>query len=271
MSLRRTRTRWQRSGGQRRRRRRLKVRSAHSSLVRLKGTLTTFGACLSALVTAKLRASSAGGITSFYKSFLAKDDAAHAAAVQATLAAPPPDPTNLTITKPKGPVQGPAAGPPPTEPSTDQALAAEAKAKGLSVETNDSGEIVDSRELLTPGLNFMPKKKPPPSALGASGPSGAGAGRAGQGVSQRVGAASSVREMRERQERMMAGQMEEEQRRLEREAEEREAKRLVGVKEKRNDEVAVGSAKERYLERKRQKLEEEERAKKEAEAAGAAP
>ncbi|KAL7413359.1 coiled-coil domain-containing protein 55-domain containing protein [Mrakia frigida] len=219
---------------------------------------------------AKLRASSVGGISSFYKSFLEKDAEAHSAAVSATLAASkPPDPTNLTIVKPKGPVQGPTL-PPPT---SDAALAADAKAKGLNVETNDSGEIVDSRDLLTPGLNFMPKKQPPPSVPGAGGSGSGGAsgsGGVGAGVSRRVGAAAGGREIRERQERMMAAQLEEEEKRLEREREEREQKRIVGVKEKRNDEVAVGSARERFLERKRAKLEEEEREKKEAAAAAAA-
>jgi len=221
------------------------------------------------LFTAKLRASSVGGISSFYKSFLEKDAEAHSAAVSATLAAStskPSDPNNLTIVKPKGPIQGPTL-PPPT---SDAALAAEAKAKGLTVETNDSGEIVDSRDLLTPGLNFMPKKQPPPSVLGVGGSSsGGGAGGAG-GASRRVGAAAGSREIRERQERMMASQLEEEEKRLEREREEREQKRIVGVKEKRNDEVAVGSARERFLERKRAKLEEEEKAKKEAAEAAAA-
>lgn len=211
---------------------------------------------------AKLRASSVGGISSFYKSFLEKDAQAHAAAVSATLAQSPSssDPTNLTITKPK-PSQGPSL---PPQPTSDAALAAEAKAKGLTVETNDSGEIVDSRDLLTPGLNFMPKKQPPPSAPNASSSaSGSKAGMAGLGVSRRVGAAAGAREIMERQERMMASQLAEEEKRLVREAEQREAKRVVGVKEKRNDENAVGSARERFLERKRQKVEEEDRRKKE--------
>ncbi|CDZ97092.1 Uncharacterized conserved protein [Phaffia rhodozyma] len=223
---------------------------------------------------AKMRDSNSKGISSFYANFLAQESDAHSAAVNAALQATTTaasTPQNLTIVRP---VQGPAAPPPPpmsssTDSSTNserQALIA-ARERGLDVELNDSGEVVDSRDLLSAGLNFMPKKQPLPSSL-ASGSSANSKAPSGPYVSKRVGAAASVKEIRARQDALLRSQMEEEERRREEEAKVRETERLIGTKEKRNDESSVGDLKARYLERKKRKLEEEaERKRKEAEEA----
>ena len=56
---------------------------------------------------------------------------------------------------------------------------------------------------------------------------------------------------------MLRAQFAEEQERQRKLEAERDVAREVGVKEKRNDEAAVGSARQRFEERKRRKLEEE--------------
>ena len=121
-----------------------------------------------------------------------------------------------------------------------------AKEKGALV--NDEGQVVDKRQLLSAGLNFTPKPKPLPSKAGD--PAVQEAGRVGgpAGVSGRIG---SKQAMRERQTRMLEAQLEEAAKRaadddeVQREAIERAAK-------SRKTEGDISSAKERYLQRKKE-------------------
>lgn len=78
---------------------------------------------------------------------------------------------------------------------------------------------------------------------------------------RRVGEASSAREIKARTDALLRSQFAEEQERQRRLDAERDAAREIGVKEKRNDDAAVGSARQRFEERKRRKLEEEAAAK----------
>jgi coiled-coil domain-containing protein 55 len=154
----------------------------------------------------------------------------------------------------------------------DQQAIKDALDKGLSVELNDSGEVVDERSLLAPGLNILPKRAPPAALPSASGGSSKGPGTSGYVPSRRVGEASSAREIKARTDALLRAQFAEEQERQRRLEVVRDAAREVGVKEKRNDEAAVGSARQRFEERKRRKLEEEaaarEKAKEQAAAGG---
>lgn len=217
------------------------------------------------LVAESLRKSAKGGISAFYSSFLDKSAEAHQAAVDATLAAEAssltPAPVNLTIQRP---VQGPASGPPLEDGTAtrdgDQQAIKDALDKGLNVEVNDSGEVVDERSLLAPGLNILPKRAAPAAHLPVEG-SSKGPGTNAFAPSRRVGEASSTREIRARTDALLRAQFEEEQERERLAAQAREEARQVGVKDKRNDESAVSSAKQRFEERKRLKLEQETLAK----------
>lgn len=118
----------------------------------------------------------------------------------------------------------------PPGPQLPDTTIEDARKAGLNVETNDSGELVDELSILAPGLNRMPKEQPL-SLLGNA--SGSGSGRGGGQLGgapykgQRVGAAASTREVRERQERLIRDQLADEQLRLVKEQEERERAREV--------------------------------------------
>lgn len=187
----------------------------------------------------------------FYKKVLEEQEQLHAAAMAASQkkvygpqAGPPPE-ANLTISKP-----------PELAPKSDVELAEQARQEGKDVEVNDEGQIVDKRELLAAGLNLsLPNTRnlALQKARAARGESGDGDAPP---VHTAVGVAASRREINERRAREVRQQMEEEQQRQaesKRQAEEESRRRIVA---KRNNEDDVMSAKERYLARKRQRLEQ---------------
>ncbi|KZT60357.1 hypothetical protein CALCODRAFT_429442 [Calocera cornea HHB12733] len=189
----------------------------------------------------------ATGMSHYYKTLLERESAAHNAAVAATTIGPSlPNSSkhgpNLTIQRP-----------PEMEPLSDLQLAKEAALRGQDVEVNDSGEIVDKRELLLPGLNLA---APNTRRIGLP-IDKAKAKRSSEEpvVHRAVGAAASQREIRERQARQLERQMEEEERRKKEEQERKEREELERRTAKRNDEVSVMSARERYLARKKARLE----------------
>ncbi|KAF8334314.1 uncharacterized protein EI90DRAFT_2970765 [Cantharellus anzutake] len=188
----------------------------------------------------------AGGMTHFYAQLLQQSEEEHAASVAATTVKGPtfPDvPANLTITKPLKPAA-----------KSDALLAQLARDEGKEVELNDDSQIVDRRELLSAGLNL----------------SGVNTRRLGGLLSSRtkkatdepinthtaVGSAATKREIRERQQRLIESQLEEEKERVAQAKKEREQEARERVVKRKNDDEAVISARERYLERKRRKLEE---------------
>jgi coiled-coil domain-containing protein 55 len=148
---------------------------------------------------------------------------------------------NLTITKP-----------PNFTPKSDLELARDAREQGREVELNDDNQIIDKRELLAPGLNLA---LPNTRRLGLQtkpAPIGAPEVQAHRAV----GSAASRKKINERRAREVLQQMEDEEKRIMEErvrAEEEATRRIVT---RRNDEGAVQSARERYLQRKRQRLEE---------------
>ncbi|KDQ33319.1 hypothetical protein PLEOSDRAFT_20501 [Pleurotus ostreatus PC15] len=194
----------------------------------------------------KKKGGASTGMAHFYRKLLEESEQNHEATVAATqkpVIGPQAPPPNLTITKP-----------PDFTPKSDVELARVAREQGKDVELNDDNQIVDKRELLSAGLNLA---LPNTRRLGARTQSSEKADGTEQVEAHRaVGTAASRKEINQRRAREIQVQMEAEQERLAREkqrAEEEATKRIVA---RRNDEKDVQSARERYLQRKRQRLEE---------------
>ncbi|KAH7341042.1 coiled-coil domain-containing protein 55-domain containing protein [Rhizoctonia solani] len=219
-----------------------------------------------------------GGMTHFYKRMLEDSSKSHEAAVAATSSEPAPssEPTtsapgrigpapvaNLTVTRPP-------RGPKPLEvaPNPDEVLKTgeiktdgETKtiitADGAQVEINDNNEIVDKRELLSAGLNLSAPNTRNLSMLRAIHGSSAKSDEPAV-VHRAAGVAASREEIRKRQQKQLEMQLEEERKRVREEQEREEREERERIVRRRNDEGAVNDAKERYLARKRRKLEEEQ-------------
>jgi coiled-coil domain-containing protein 55 len=189
------------------------------------------------------------GMAHFYKKLLEDSEQQHEQTVAATAAKPVTGPQgpapNLTIVKP-----------PELAPKSDAELARLARAQGRDVELNDDNQIVDKRELLSAGLNLS---APNTRKLGLQLSQGsAGAAANDSAASHRaVGTAASRREINERRAREAERQMEEERERIIQEKARQEEENINRVVTKRNTEESVQSARERYLARKRRKLEED--------------
>lgn len=178
-----------------------------------------------------------GGMTSFHKSVLAKDEE-RLKAVEAAQEARSNDQSRQESTGHTHDIE-----------QNESHLADESKQKGNNIITNDDGEIIDKRQLLTAGLNVVPK---------------ASAGQfptAQRPQDQRPAAHNSHKfgdaraSQRERQTRMVERQIEEmEARQKETELAERQAQEDKN-KSKLTDSDKM-SAKERYLQRKREREEE---------------
>lgn len=187
-------------------------------------------------------------MTHFYRQLLEDSAQKHEATVAATekrFIGPQGPTPNLTITKPVD-----------FTPLADAELARIARAEGKDVELNDDNQIVDKRELLSAGLNLS---LPNTRHLGLRHPSNKPQDQSEQALQthRAVGTAASRKEINERRAREIQQQLQEEQRRTEQskqEADELARQRIIA---KRNNEDDVQSARERYLERKRRKLEEE--------------
>ena len=142
----------------------------------------------------------------------------------------------------------------PTEKS-DAVLAKEAQQRGLTVELNDDNQIVDKRDLLTKGLNVVSKKRQ--TAAGST--SGSAHGREQERRRHRDEfdqQRANRNEQRARQSAIIEEQMLELERKRKLEEQEDREREKQKANARRNDEQAVSSAKQRYLERKRQKMQE---------------
>ncbi|EKM55588.1 uncharacterized protein PHACADRAFT_256315 [Phanerochaete carnosa HHB-10118-sp] len=186
------------------------------------------------------------GMAHFYKKLLEESEQKHEETVAATQkpvigpAAPPP---NLTITKP-----------PDFVLKSDTELARVAREQGKEVELNDDNQIVDKRDLLSAGLNLS---APNTRRLGLQTKKRNEADDSVQ-VHTAVGTAASRREINERRAREVQRQLEEERERILRERQREEQENINRVVAKRNNEESIQSARERYLARKRQRLEDTE-------------
>ncbi|KAI5474546.1 coiled-coil domain-containing protein 55 [Pseudohyphozyma bogoriensis] len=194
-----------------------------------------------------------GRMASFYASYLANNDAAHEAAVAASLAKPSDSPS--TSTSPK-----PTLGPKPLS-EAEQAAELE-RNTGRKVEVNDDGQIIDYREMHGGGLNIKKKTGDGGKGLGFSAP-----------ISERKKAVEDEerqkkiemererergRQSRERHSREIQRQMLELEEKRKREAEEALEQKVTKVA-KRNTNDRVEELK-RAAEERRKKREEELRA-----------
>ena len=180
------------------------------------------------------------GMTGFYRGVLQRVEGMHEVAVLAAASA-----------SAKGVVDGDEL-PPQMEGEKKQ------ESRPLGVEVNDDGVVVDKRQLLSAGLNLVVSKKPSSTRTSSShGPSNpTSSSHRFPGNSK-----SALESSRVRQTRMLELQLEERQKRA-REEEETKAREVMEKQVKRNKtEAEVGSARERYLARKKAKEEEDARAK----------
>ena len=111
----------------------------------------------------------------------------------------------------------------------------------------------DKRELLSAGLNLA---APNTRKFGLQTSKESNRSDAPVEVHRAVGSAASRREINERRAREIAQQMEQERERITEEKEKQERESINRVIAKRNTEETLQSARERYLARKRRKMEE---------------
>ena len=176
------------------------------------------------------------GMTGFYRSMLDQDGKRHEETVAAAAAA--------AASQTKTSEAQPGDEGPRNDEQSESEVAKELKAKGRDITINDEGQVVDKRQLLSAGLNVAPKPKNPRA------PSVAQAARQAQHPASlnRVG---SKRDMRERQSRMLEEQLEQSSRKAAiEEAEKRVAMEQAAKSKKTEDDIQ--SARERYLQRRRE-------------------
>lgn len=187
------------------------------------------------------------GLAHFYRKLLEDNEQKHEATVAATqkrIIGPQAGPPNLTITKPAD-----------YTPISDLELANIARDQGKDVELNDDNQIIDKRELLSAGLNLsLPNTRR--LGLNTASKSTTDEDKPVQAHTA-VGTAASRREINERRMREIQQQMKEEQERVAQEKEKSQADALQRVVIRRNDDTSVQSARERFLQRKRQRLTEQ--------------
>jgi len=196
----------------------------------------------------KKRGGASTGMAHFYRKLLEESEQKHEETVAATtstqskpIIGPQGPMPNLTITKP-----------PELTHKSDLELAREAREQGKDVELNDDNQIVDKRDLLSAGLNLS---APNTRRLGLQKTLSQSATDNVE-VHRAVGVAASRKEINERRAREIRQQMEEEEARVARAKELKEHEATQRIVAKRNNQEDLQGARERYLQRKRQKLEE---------------
>ncbi|KAF2105927.1 coiled-coil domain-containing protein 55-domain containing protein [Lophiotrema nucula] len=127
---------------------------------------------------------------------------------------------------------------------TDADLIKKAQAEGKNIILTDEGQVADKRQLLGAGLNIVAKPKPATTAPAA-------ASRPVVHQNSYQGRNSNAKGLRERQTQMIAEQIEQTQKRA-REEEEEERKKIEQTSKSRKTDGEISSAKERYLQRKRE-------------------
>jgi coiled-coil domain-containing protein 55 len=188
------------------------------------------------------------GMSSFYRNMLEKDEKKHAEVVSAAE-------KEIEMKRESGLKVGPEVETP--EKKSEAKLAAEINAKtGGAIAVNDEGQVVDKRQLLSGGLNIVSKPKPPPSSSTVS-----SSIPGNRPLTQQFGKGGQDRARRERQTRMLEEQLEQATKRAA-DDEADQAREIERKAKSRKTDAEVGSAKERYLARKR---EAEEKKKKGAE------
>ena len=180
------------------------------------------------------------GMTGFYKNLLERGELKHAEVVKAAEEAIKSGPVEKVEEE-------------KTKSEADIAREMNEKAGG-NIAINDEGQVVDKRQLLKGGLNVVAKPKAAPANASRGGASMSDRSR-GSGF---VGAGGSKQAMRERQSRMMEAQLEQATKRALEEEDEERAKVERAAKSQKT-EGDIMSAKERYLQRKREAEEAKKR------------
>ncbi|ORY05150.1 coiled-coil domain-containing protein 55-domain containing protein [Clohesyomyces aquaticus] len=172
------------------------------------------------------------GMQGFYKQMMLEQEQRHQEAMEAAAQA-----------LKEGTMVG--AKPDVEEEKAAAEIAKELNEKGQNVILNDEGQVADKRQLLTAGLNVVARPKGPTVATSASNkPNSPQAAHQGRNPTQKG--------VRERQTRMIEEQLEQAAKRVaDEEAAERE--RLEQASKSRKTESDISSAKERYLQRKRER------------------
>ncbi|KAK6501573.1 hypothetical protein TWF481_009408 [Arthrobotrys musiformis] len=186
-----------------------------------------------------------GGISGFYRNMLDDTEKHHAELVKAT--EKKKDEPSFLMSRPGEEDETAKA-----KIKSEAEIAAELNKKAAgSVDVNDEGQVVDKRQLLGAGLNIKPKPKPTSSR-----PQDDSRSRDPRDSSSRptndYHANKAKRDMRERQSRMIAQQLEEASRKSARDeaAERAEIERQAKLRKTTTGDV--NSARERYLQRKRE-------------------
>ncbi|KAK6348236.1 hypothetical protein TWF718_006046 [Orbilia javanica] len=186
-----------------------------------------------------------GGISGFYRNMLDDTEKHHAELVKAT--EKKSDEPSFLMSKPGQEQDG------KEKTKSEAEIAAELNKKTAgSIDVNDEGQVVDKRQLLGAGLNIKPKPKPTSSKSqddSRNRDSNSSYSRPTHGDHR---ANRAKRDMRERQSRMIAEQLEEASRKSARDEAADRAEIERQAKVRKTTAGDVNSAKERYLQRKRE-------------------
>lgn len=195
--------------------------------------------------------SSSKGMGSFYRDMLNETNAARDAAIAASLAQQSPA-SSAAHPQEKGRQETGEV-----RDRSDADMALEARQKGLEVELNDDNQIVDKRSLLSKGLNIVSKRRKTTDEA-ASGSSERDSREPRREHDQRRQEEYEARMNRDAQRSRQSALIEEQMLEIERKRalEEEEANRREKAKidAKRNDSEAISQAKQRYLDRKKQRM-----------------
>ncbi|SPO25444.1 uncharacterized protein UTRI_03136_B [Ustilago trichophora] len=199
----------------------------------------------------KEQRASSKGMGSFYRDLLNETNAARDAAIAASLA------KQSSSSGAQHAQEGEEPDVAETRERSDADLAREAREKGLEVELNDDNQIVDKRSLLSKGLNVVSKRRKLTDE-GASAAAERDSRESRRERDQRRQEEYEARMNRDAQRSRQSALIEEQMLEMERKRalEEEEASRRERSKmdAKRNDSEAISQAKQRYLERKKQRL-----------------
>lgn len=184
------------------------------------------------------------GMGTFYRDMLNDTSAARDAAIAASLSA-------------QASSSGSGSSVPRGRDRTDADLAREAQQKGLEVELNDDNEIVDKRTLLTKGLNIVSKKRSAGNTHDTAiseRESRESRKERDQRRQEEYEARMNRDAQRSRQSALIEEQMLELERKRALEEDEASRRERSKIDARRNDSQAISDAKQRYLERKKQRL-----------------
>ncbi|KAF3093391.1 hypothetical protein TWF102_007942 [Orbilia oligospora] len=186
-----------------------------------------------------------GGIAGFYRNMLDDTEKHHAELVKAT--EKKNDEPSFLMSRP-GEEQDMK-----DKVKSEAEIAAELNKKAAgSVDVNDEGQVVDKRQLLGAGLNVKPKPKPTSSKSQGDSRSRDSRDSYSRPMNDDYRANKAKKEMRERQSRMIAQQLEEASRKTARDEAADRAEIERQAKMRKTTTGDVNSARERYLQRKKE-------------------